>query len=162
MLRTHIRFSCLIACIFSGCQPTIDPTKPQTSATEAHDQDTDHEHDAGHAHEEHAETFAEAVAAIEKQGAMIIGAFSDGKPEDAHDALHEIGHLIEELPELATKEKFDSELKKQVNEAKEKLMDAFGELDDTLHGGEAKNVDDVKLEVERSMKSLKSISMGKD
>ena len=41
-------------------------------------------------------------------------------------------------------------------------MDAFGELDDTLHGGEAKNIDDVKLEVERSMKSLKSISMGKD
>jgi len=105
----------------------------------------------------HPETFVEAVAVIEQQGASIIDAFKGGTPDDAHDALHEIGHVIEELPELAMKEKFSAELNEKVNSATEKLMNAFGTLDDSMHGGKGKSLDDVTLEVDWSLKQLKSV-----
>ena len=87
--------------------------------------------------------------------------FEGGKPDEAQDALHEIGHVIEELPQLATKEKFSAESNGKVNVATEKLKNAFGALDDSMHGGKGESLDVVTLEVNWSMKELKSLPESK-
>lgn len=124
------------------------------SSTATSSEHADHDHD--HA-EAHPETLPEAVDAIAKMCASIVDAFKGGNPEAAHDDLHEIGHLIEELPELSKEAKLSAEASKKVDEATEKLMAAFGALDDSLHGGQGKSVDDVELEVDWCLKELKSV-----
>ncbi|MEO9592448.1 hypothetical protein [Rhodopirellula bahusiensis] len=91
---------------------------------------------------------------IEEMGGKITTAFASGKPNDAHGELHEIGHLIECLPELAKKADLSSEQQEAVSEATEALMNAFGELDNTLHGGEEVDVDIVSEKISTQLKTL--------
>lgn len=88
---------------------------------------------------------------------MILNAFKSGSPDDAHDELHEIGHLIESLPRLGEKSGLTPEANATIASANEKLMDAFGKLDETLHGGVAQNLDEISQKVESSLAELKSV-----
>lgn len=122
-----------------------------------HEQDDhDHEHD-DHEGGEQPESFGEAVEQLKAMGGKITKAFAKGEPDDVHDDLHKIGHLIESLPELAKKDGKSSEQQGVVKEAVESLMDAFGELDGTLHGGDPVEVDDVSKEVSTQIKKLESV-----
>ena len=87
----------------------------------------------------------------------ITAAFASGTPEQAHDDLHEIGHTIESLPELAEKAGLSGDALDTVNQVTEELMDAFGTLDGSLHGGEAVEVEDVSAEVAEQIDKLRSV-----
>ncbi len=99
-------------------------------------------------------TLAEAITSIKKQGSEIMDAFKAGQPDDVHHQLHQIGHLIEALPELGKQAALSEAEIKRVEEATEKLTNAFGALDESLHGKQTKSLDDVELEVQWAMNLL--------
>ncbi len=124
-----LRLALLVGAV--GCQGQVDveTSQAQPDATNAHDHES--------SSVEQAATFRESVVGIKALATQICKAFADGTPDDAHGALHDVGHSLEKLPALAAQEgKLTEEQMTVVNEAVEALFDGFGKLDDTLHGGE--------------------------
>ncbi len=132
-----------------GCKPGPNAKTVAEGGHEEHD----HDHGGG----KHPESLSEAIDAIAKSGTLILNAFKSGSPDDAHGELHEIGHLIESLPALGEKSGLTPEANATIASANEKLMDAFGKLDETLHGGAAQNLDEISQKVESSLAELKSV-----
>ena len=143
-----------LGCLFivGGCNGGgAEPTEGVAQTTAGGEAGHDHDHGAK------PEDFASAMKILEGYSSDILTAFKDGKPEEAHDALHSIGHLLESLPELAMKDKeLGDEAKTQLNQAVESLFDSFTKLDGTLHGGEAADVDAVSEDVNKAMEQLRS------
>ena len=88
-----------------GCEPA----KPKADAGA----DTaDHGHD--HAH---AETLADAVKELEGICATIKAAFAKDDAEAAHEPMHEVGHVLGEIPDLVAKSTLDDAGKAEVKES---------------------------------------------
>jgi hypothetical protein len=102
-----------------------------------------------------------ALQAIESQSSAIKSAFTAGKPDDAHDALHEIGHALEAFQSFATKEITDSGLAGSVKDAIEKLLVAYGALDDGMHGGKETKYEEVEKTIDESLQILRQASPAK-
>lgn len=168
MKTLNLLLSLTLALTLIGCgstdQSASDPAS-QSSSAESHDHDG-HDHD-GHGHDDHAghdhgesghpESFAEAIDLIKDTGSKITSAFAQGEPEDAHGELHEIGHLIESLPGLAKKAGLPEPKLEKVGEVTETLMDAFGELDHTLHGGEKADVEKISKTISAQIEELQGM-----
>lgn len=128
-----VMFLCLGLLGLSGCENKTESGVKKPAAGDAAQDGHDH------GDHKHPETLAEAVTQLEEYKTTIKTAFEGGKPEDAHGALHDIGHLLESIPGLAAKNaEGDADA---VKAAVEDLFDAFGALDETMHGGE-----DIKYE----------------
>ena len=104
------------------------------------------------------DTFPAAVEEVGKMSASIADAYGKDDPNLAHDALHDIGHYLEALPELAKKAELSEEDQESVKTSAESLMDAFGALDEVLHGLEGKPYDEVESEITSNMKTLRSMA----
>lgn len=145
---------------FVGCGDS--QTTPTTSSADEHDHD-EHDHD-GESHgeestDDHPETFAAAMKELEELHSAIQTAFEANDLEQADGPVHAIGHLLEELPELAAKESGAEDAGQKVEQAVDALMESFGAIDERLHGGESagKAYEDVANEIEESFKALKAI-----
>lgn len=104
----------------------------------------------------HAKTFAEAVKQIGALRTKVKESLDAGDMAAADGPVHEIGHLLEQTMDLARKQ-ISSEAKLQeVNKAVEQLLDAFGELDATLHGQPGKTYDQVESDIESGLRELES------
>jgi hypothetical protein len=79
-------------------------------------------------------TFRDALAAIIEHDERIRAAFEADDPAAAHDDLHAIGHLLEDLPKLAGTAGVAID-RKAVERTAGVLFDAFSRIDDKLHGG---------------------------
>lgn len=103
---------------------------------DGHDHDHEgHDHD-GHHHHDHGErpqSFSEAVEQLVVTRDAIRDAILNGDPDDAHDPLHEVGALIETIPDLAAETDLPEAEWTAVKEANEKLYDAFGKVDKAFH-----------------------------
>lgn len=125
-----------------GCEPM--PTKPAAG---------EHEH----SHEGPA-NYTSAIADIEKYQGQVKAAFDKNQIEDAHDALHEIGHAIEAVGKFAAQEGLAEEDVATAKKAAESLLEAFGAIDETLHGGTGKNYGEVAEQIDTAIATLKSLS----
>jgi hypothetical protein len=115
----------------AGCQDQPGAADAQQAAQPAEKQSHEHSSESSQPAD-----FSSTLAAIETMKTQICKAFADGQPDDAHGALHDVGHSLEKLPELAAKEgKFSANQLAIVKESVEALFDGFGKLDDTMHGG---------------------------
>lgn len=148
------RIVALIACLgiaAVGCSrsPTVDTTADTTPpvATE----ELEHMHD-DHVH---ASTYSEAIAQIEALNAEIGSAFAAGKGGDADSQVHEIGHALEDVTALANKSTLPADAQTEVGVAVEALLDAFGKIDEKLHGGDGVDYQDVAGEISAAMETLK-------
>ncbi len=92
-----------------------------------------HEHGEGHAH---AETFAEAFAEVKEMQTTIATAFEAGDSEAAHGPLHEVGHALEEMSELAGLSDLSDEDKKSIDANVNILFESFGAVDKKMHDAE--------------------------
>lgn len=109
-----------------------------------------HSHDAhgtghNHAHgedEDRPKSFAEAVRVIKEHGDEVAEAFQAGDPEAAHDALHELGHLLASLPKLVDDADMPDEEQNKAKQAAKELFDAYNKLDRLMH---AKELDKEKV-----------------
>ncbi|MEM1224176.1 MAG: hypothetical protein AAGJ40_00675 [Planctomycetota bacterium] len=156
-----------------GCGPedqTTGGSKSDDLASENHDHSQGHDHDdhdhGEHAHDSHGHdhdakdkpnSLRDAASKIESMGDKIIAAFADETPNDAHEELHDIGHLIESLPVLATKVDLPDEQQAEVRDSTGALMDAFGELDASLHGGDEVDVDQVSAKISTELEKLQEM-----
>jgi len=147
----------------SGCGETAPPPAPQShgpGAPASHD-GHGHEHadgDAGHSHGDHDHTLtslADGLAQLTKYQQEIQAAFEKKAPDEGHDALHEIGHVLEAVQEFAKgQESYSEEDKAAIQGAKEALLDAFGTLDESMHGGEAIEYSEIDAKVKEAMAKL--------
>ncbi|MFK7736491.1 MAG: hypothetical protein AB8B50_10700 [Pirellulaceae bacterium] len=142
-------FSCLLAScllVIPGCGESGGTDETVTASTGSdHD---DHDEHGIHTMDEGFEELGECYASIKT-------AFEGGTPGDAHDALHEVGHALTEMKELAAdlpEEKMASAVG-----AIEALMDAFTTLDGTMHGGgDDVEFADIDAKIGESMEQLKA------
>ena len=114
-----------LAMILTGCVRLSAPV----------DAGHDHATDAGHHASWSADSFADALATIIELDTKIQAACAADDPAAAHDELHAIGHLLEDLPELATTTGLPLD-RAAVARAAEVLFQCYSRIDDKLHGSE--------------------------
>ena len=136
----------LSAVLVPGCQDA--PPAPVADT---------HEHGEGH---HHPETLADALTELTELRDTIRDAFAADDTDKAHDPLHEVGHIIEVVQELAEKEKLPEERLAIVKSSTEELFNAFGEVDKTMHGGEGSTYKDVSGKIDAAMVALKAAITG--
>ena len=106
---------------------------------------------------EHPETFAEAMEQLNTYKTQIETAYQADDPDSAHDALHEIGHVLEALPELASQVTEDAAQRESVQQASDQLLDAYGKLDGAMHGGEEVTYESVQADIDAGFATLEPI-----
>ncbi len=157
----------LIACfIFSltvipltmtGCKPTPSTEeKPANSDSHAdHDEHDHHGHDHGeHGDENHPGTYAEAVKQLEELHAAIRDAFAKSDKDAAHDPLHHVGHLLEDVAGLAEKASLSAEQLTAVKKAKEELFDGYTKIDGMFHGAKEVKYEDLAKDLDTALAVL--------
>ncbi len=115
----------LLCLILIGCSGSGDGNQASS----------DHEH--GHDHDHSAEAhlpFDTLVVRICEHRDAIKTAFDEDNRDEAHDPLHEIGHLIAQLPDSAAETDLVESDWNQVKQASDNLMAAFGKVDALFHG----------------------------
>ncbi|MEM9644670.1 MAG: hypothetical protein AAF989_06735 [Planctomycetota bacterium] len=155
MKPIHSLFTTALILTLIGCG-SPEPSTADPSSHDSHADDHGHE---GHDHDEsaHPHSLSATVEHIKDEGGKITSAFASGKPQNAHHELHAIGGVIQSLPGLATKAGLSSEQQDSVAEITESLLDAFGKLDGTLHGGGDVEVDDIKTEISAQLEKLEKM-----
>jgi len=140
-----------------GCQAGEPGTaKPDDVVLDVH-HDTLHS-DHQHAHAAEPLNFADALKKVEEAKEKICKAFEQGTPDEAHDALHQVGHMLEELPQLATQgRELSTDTVTQIDQAVESLFDGFGKLDDTLHGGAEVELDKINQQLTQALVNLRKV-----
>ena len=99
-------------------------------------------------------TFREATEQLVEMKIQIRDGFAAGNVDAAHGPLHEVGHVLENLATLAKSADLSEEQLANVEQAKEKLFDAFGEIDKTLHGSEGSTYEEEAETIKASMKVI--------
>ncbi|MCP4192185.1 MAG: hypothetical protein GY768_16355 [Planctomycetaceae bacterium] len=130
MKRTMSPICLLFLCLFVlGC----------TQADDQQQAGNDHGHDHDHGHHHSAENrvpFDSLVIRICGHRDAIKAAFDADKEDEAHAPLHEIGHLIGQLPDAAAETDLEESDWNQVKQASDNLMVSFGKVDARFHGEE--------------------------
>lgn len=112
-----------------GCAPAQPKAPPAAGAAKPA------AHDHGHDHGDHAhpETLAAGIAELEKLLGTIGEKLAGGATEAADDAVHMVGHLIEDLEGLLAKEDLGAEARAAGKKAIDELFECFDTLDTALH-----------------------------
>jgi len=164
MLKHQLITCCLfvfaiISFAMTGCKPA-PPTEEKSTKSESHaahdHNDHDHHgHDHGeHGDENHPETYAEAIKQLEEMHAAIRDAFAKNDKDAAHDPLHHVGHLLEDIAGLAEKASLGAEQLTAVKKAKEELFDAYTKIDGMFHGEKEVKYEDLAKKLDAALAVL--------
>ena len=152
MLRRLVSFSVLatLTLLFplAGCNNA--PSTPK--ATHAHDD---------HDHAEDPKTLAEAIAAIVKLRDTVRDGFAKNDTAHADEALHEVGHLFEQLPPLALKAGLSAEDAATFKQSTDELFDLFGKIDAKVHGKEGLTYTEASAKIDAAVERLQKIKTSK-
>ncbi len=158
-----------------GCNPSAPESRRGASeAVDEHDHDEhdhdEHDHDE-HDHDEHdhdqddanhatdhPETYAEAVALVAKLQLQIKEALATGDIKVADVPLHEIGHVLEAIPTLADKQSLSEADEEAVKKAVDTLFDAFGQIDEKVHGDGEPSYTPYAEKIESAIGTLQSFA----
>ncbi|MFO0428386.1 MAG: hypothetical protein ACK526_17595 [Planctomyces sp.] len=152
---------CLSLAVIYGCGQSAPPAAPPGTAGGEHghgDHGHDHGHDEEHAHSH--DSLAGAVAELSKLRDTIKDGFAKNDIDAAHGPLHDVGHILELIPELAEKEKLPAESVTAIKAAVETLFTAFGDVDKGMHGQEGVKYSDVSAKVDEAVEVLKKAAAG--
>jgi ElaB/YqjD/DUF883 family membrane-anchored ribosome-binding protein len=128
------------------------------------------EHDHGthdHDHDE-PESLADGVEKLGSLTRDLAEKLADNAGEAADDAVHEIGHLLEELRDWAQKEGFEGDAATAATKAIDELEECFGKVDEAFHSGDdkadspAKVLESVKERLDAAFRSLKATMASKE
>ena len=140
--------------IWLGCGQPGSNKPPKAVETDA-----DHHHDHDHAHgdhDDHGETFADEFQELEEARVQIKDAFASGNPDKAHEAVHQAGHSLEELKEMAKADSVPADKQDELVKTVDDLFECFMAIDDKLEGREGKTYDEVAERIDAGMAKLKS------
>lgn len=122
--------ACTLGCADGGASAT------NSGGDQKREGDHDHDHD-GHDHDaDLPQDFASGVAMLQGHYDAIRDAYASDPPGDAHDALHEVGPLLDALPALAEKAGLSEADRNAIREAREKMLDGYMNIDGAIHDGE--------------------------
>lgn len=144
---------CLSLPLWLGCQQSTG-TSANGNHADAHD---DHDHD--HEHGDVPETFAAAVEKLVHMRNQIRDGFAKDDVDSAHEPLHEVGHLLEHLAELAGKHTPAIDAAAVKKDADE-LFELFGKVDEKLHGDEGAAYSDVAEKIDAAVERLHKLLDG--
>lgn len=139
-LAVSSTLACLaLACLAAaGCSPSSSPPAKATAdkpAAAAHDHDH-HDHDHGHDHDR-PESFPAGIAQLQATVAAVKDHLAVGATDAADEAVHALGHLIEDVQGLLSKEEeMTAEARAKAAQALDDLFDCFDKLDTALHAPE--------------------------
>lgn len=143
----------------AGCAPPAAPppeAKPAPAATEqkpaapesaaaAAKADTDkHDHD-DHADHEHPQTLAAGVAELETTLESLGKHLAADAKDEADDAVHAVGHLLEDLEGLVAKGSLEADAKAAASKAIAELYECFDKLDVAFHAAEGESEPPAKV-----------------
>ena len=143
--------SACIGLVSIGCAPP-STNKPPIAADDLEHVD-DHSGEADH---KHPETYAEAVSMVSASRDQIRDAFAKGDTAAADTVVHEIGHTLEDVTGLAKKAALSEEDQVAVGLAVEKLLDAYGVIDEKLHGKQEVKYEESAAEIDSALQTLES------
>lgn len=133
MSPQRIRISAMVVCaagLLAGCSPA--PTVPSAApATQTVPDDHDHEH-ADHEHD-HPTTLTAGIAALATAATAVETRLAADDRDEADEAVHELGHLLEDLQGLVRKESLPADAEAAASKAIDELFECFDTLDTALH-----------------------------
>ena len=135
-------FSLLVG---SGCSETTKTDPVTTSQNQGHDH-------KGHDHAP--ESLTDALAELTSLRNTIRDSFAKNDQDAAHGSLHEVGAILEAIPELAKKEKVSADNQAAIETAVNTLMDAFGNVDKTMHGQEGSTYSEESATIDTTLTAL--------
>ncbi len=158
-LLTVSMFACAL-CL--GCGSSTPPAEPTAATDSDHDHehadhehaDHDHEHDHAQHEHEHPETYAAAVAEVKELNATLREALDKGETEKADEAVHEVGHVLEHVADLAKAETLSDADQEEVKQHVDSLFDSFGKIDEQIHSGTEVTYDEVVEKINAAIESL--------
>jgi hypothetical protein len=116
------------ALVAAGCtRPAAPPSRAADKAAAGHD------HDHGHAEHDHPESLAAGIAQVKRAVADVKAHLANGANEAADDVVHGMGHLVEDIEGLLSKENLSDAGKAAVKKATAEIFDCFDKLDTALH-----------------------------
>ncbi len=150
MINTRL---CSLDCLLLGCllavailvgatgcntseRPAAKPAATGKPAQQAHAQGHEHGHDHGHGDHAHPKTLEEGLAELETSVASIATALTTGAKDSADDAVHAVGHLLEDMENLVEKQNWTADVKATGRKAIAELTECFDKLDQSLHAAE--------------------------
>ena len=166
---------CVLAVALLGCGPSGGPPAPSPAAGPAADphdhdghdhadhQDGDqdhegHEHQSGDSSQPAPADFAAAVAELQQQYEGIRDAFRSGEKDKADGPLHQVGHTLEALPDLAAKAKLGEQDLAAAKSAAKVMFEAYGKIDEAIHGGQEPDYDSVADKLDKAMADLNELA----
>lgn len=126
-------------------KPAAKPAADDHDHDEAAKKDADHDH----ADHDHPKTLAEGVAALGKAAAAVKDHLAADARDKADDAVHDLGHLLEDVQGLVGTSDLAADAKKAASAALDDLFDCFDKLDTALHAEPGKG--DSPAEVHASL-----------
>jgi hypothetical protein len=134
----------------AGCEKAGSPPAPSPKVE--HKDDHGHEHDHGSL-----TNLNDAMKELDELYTTIKSVGETGDIKQAHDPLHELSHVLEEIPGLADKdEKLNENQRAAVRKAINALFDAYGVVDAKLHGDGGKDYKEVSTDIDKGMADLKA------
>jgi len=133
------RWACwvVVLVLAAGCQPPATAPKPEEVRLD----------------------FPNVVQQLVGLHATVAQAFTDNKPDDAHDALHEIPGLLDQLPKLAEEAGIRGDALVTVQDAAKSMFDILGGFDDAMHEDKPVEFEPHKESLERAMTQLKDVAL---
>lgn len=143
-----------------GCSPSAPVVAPTPADPDhGHAQGQDHSHDVPitKADVKIPATFAELVVRIETYRDQIEAAIEAGKPETGHRALDELDIVLEETMTLAQASVKEEQLA-EVNEARQKIKNAFLELHQSIDAKEKPDYASKQPAIQGAIEKLKQFA----
>ena len=143
--------------IFTGCQP--EASTGEKEADHGHGHEHGHEHGHDHHHSDRPESLRAAIVELKELSDSFCSAMEKDDTEAAHDPLHDLGKLLEAMPELAADTDLPEEEWNLVKDEIDRLFDAFGEVDSAFHkkdGDKKAAYEDAKSTIEAGVVALEA------
>lgn len=102
-------------------------------------------------------TLQEAVLTVLEMDETIRRAFAANDGDSAHGELHQIGHVLKSMNGLVATADLTGRQRVSVQISVVKLFEAYASVDATMHGKEGVSYDEVSLEIEENLQTLKDI-----
>ena len=146
----------------SGCQRTTPAsrTKPASDTGDSTQAAHDHTHDHTHAHHDApAHSLPTAVARVRVLLESVESHFAQGIPEQADEALHELGTLTERLPGLAAETDLPETEWTKVRESTSRLLEQLDGIHAEFHtdGGIDLDYVTVKPAIDAELSTLAAV-----
>ena len=163
-----VRISAVVVAVFlaaTGCTQRAGVADKSIHAGHGHDEharshdDHDHGHDHGH-EQSHAPgkpavDFPGAVAEVVRLDDTIRKAFAEQDTAAADEPIHAIGHLLEQLPELANAHGSGVDVA-AVKKSSGLLFEAYSRIDGKLHGGDGSDYDTEAQGIARELSTFRA------